>query len=85
MKEATGELSSTVITVVAIAAILSLFTVVLYPQLKRLIVARTYCQGAVNCTGCTGGEKTQQCYYYADDEYTELKGPITCDCHETSE
>lgn len=34
MKEATGELSTTVITVVAIAAILSLFTVFLYPSLK---------------------------------------------------
>ena len=33
MKEATGELSTTVITVVAIAAILSLFTVFLYPSL----------------------------------------------------
>ena len=49
MKEATGELSNTVITVVAIAAILSLFTVFLYPSLKAAIRARTYCQSSVQC------------------------------------
>ena len=38
MKEATGELSTTVITVVAIAAISSLFIIFLYPQLKASII-----------------------------------------------
>lgn len=64
MKEATGELSTTVITVVAIAAILSLFTVFLYPSLKAAIRARTYCAQAVNCTE---NGTTRTCHYYTDD------------------
>lgn len=43
MKEATGELSTTVITVVAIAAISSLFIVFLYPQLKASIILNQAC------------------------------------------
>lgn len=43
MKEATGELSTTVITVVAIAAISSLFIVFLYPQLKSSIILNQAC------------------------------------------
>lgn len=43
MKEATGELSTTVITVVAIAAISSLFIIFLYPQLKASIILNQAC------------------------------------------
>lgn len=43
MKEATGELSTTVIAVVAIAAISSLFIVFLYPQLKSNIILNQAC------------------------------------------
>lgn len=83
MKEATGELSNTVITVVAIAAILTLFTVFLYPALKSSIRARTYCHAAVNCTACTGGK--QKCQYYLDagNSASGVKlsnDTIECDC-----
>ena len=74
MKEATGELSTTVITVVAIAAILSLFTVFLYPQLKGAILARTHCAQAVNCTQ-NGNKRT--CHYYLDN-MTESTQTIEC-------
>ncbi len=77
MKEATGELSTTVITVVAIAAILSLFTVFLYPALKAAIRARTYCQTAIQCGDCDG--KKQECHYYNDD-MTISDDTILCDC-----
>ena len=77
MKEATGELSNTVITVVAIAAILSLFTVFLYPSLKAAIRARTYCQSSVQCGACSEGK--MECHYYNDD-MSVSEDTIMCDC-----
>ncbi len=74
MKEATGELSTTVITVVAIAAILSLFTVFLYPSLKNAIRARTYCAQAVNCVEDNG---KRRCHYYLDN-MNESTNTIEC-------
>lgn len=82
MKEATGELSTTVITVVAIAAILTIFTMILLPSLKSAIRARTYCSEAVNCTACDDG--TRECYYY-DDDMKLSEEPITCDCSDGQE
>ena len=81
MKEATGELSNTVITVVAIAAILTLFTVFLYPSLRAAIRARTYCQSSVQCGPCDGGE--MECHFYNDD-MSVSEDTIMCDC-ETNE
>ena len=81
MKEATGELSNTVITVVAIAAILTLFTVFLYPSLKAAIRARTYCQSSVQCGECESNK--MECHYYKDD-MTVSEDTIMCDC-ETKE
>lgn len=75
MKEATGELSTTVITVVAIAAILSLFTVFLYPSLKGAILARVHCSEAVLCNG-TGNNR--KCKYYKDDGQTLSDQEIVC-------
>ena len=49
MKEATGELNMTVITVVAIAAIAAFFMAFVWPALKNNITRRTYCATAV-CT-----------------------------------
>lgn len=57
MKEATGELSTTVIAVVAIAAIASLFIVFLYPQLKASIILNNACQNGPG-------------YEYTDPSYT---------------
>ncbi len=75
MKEATGELSTTVITVVAIAAVLTLFTVFLYPSLKGAILARVHCSQAVACEG-TG--KDRKCKFYEDDGTTLNNTPIIC-------
>lgn len=77
MKEATGELSTTVITVVAIAAVMAIFTAFIYPALKAAIRARTYCQSSVQCTACEGGK--QECHYYNDD-MTVSEQTIVCDC-----
>ena len=43
MKEATGELNMTVITVIAIAAVAALFYAFVWPMIQRTIVERT-CQ-----------------------------------------
>lgn len=56
MKEATGELNMTVITVVAIAAVAAFFYAFVWPNIKGSIQASTYCSMA-NCnadfTQCT--------------------------------
>ena len=75
MKEAPGELSTTDITVVAIAAILSLFTVFLYPQLKGAILARTHCAQATNCTG---SGRDRKCQFYDEDGITLNDTIIAC-------
>ena len=77
MKEATGELSTTVITVVAIAAIAGIFAVWLLPSLRSTIRAKTYCSSAVQCGTCTQGKQT--CHYYNDD-MSVSESTIDCDC-----
>lgn len=65
MKEATGELSTTVITIVAIAAISTLFIAVLYPRLKTSIQLNQACNSGPGykddtvCCGLTGGNSNQ--------------------------
>lgn len=53
MKEATGELNMTVVTVVAIAAVAAFFYAFVWPGIKSSITNSTKCANAVNCT-CTG-------------------------------
>ena len=43
MKEATGELNMTVVTVVAIAAVGALFTIFLWPRIRANIILSTAC------------------------------------------
>lgn len=50
MKEATGELNMTVITVVAIAAVGLLFTVFVWPNIQANIILNTACSN-VSTTG----------------------------------
>ena len=57
MKDATGELSTTVITIVAIAAISTLFLVFLYPQLKANIILNQACSNGPGYTGDGNGYK----------------------------
>ena len=60
MKEATGELNMTVITVIAIAAIAALFYAFIWPMIQRTIVQQT-----CNTYGTTADGK----------EYTATKVP----------
>ena len=69
MKEATGELSTTMIAVVAIAAILTIFTVVLLPYLKGSITSRLHCVDAYGCNNCSGGKCDCK---YTDDAGSEF-------------
>ena len=69
MKEATGELNMTVVTVVAIAAVAAFFYAFVWPGIRNSIQANTYCSmayceaenckmnGNTNvCTGCKAYE-----------------------------
>ena len=60
MKEATGELNMTVITVVAIAAVAAFFYAFVWPQIKKNIEANTYCASAT-CSTCTDSGTKKVC------------------------
>lgn len=85
MKEATGELNMTVITVVAIAAVAAFFYAFIWPSIQNNIAGSTACsQGAgttvgspnqdgyVSCGKVNGGSYT--CKYYSNGAEHE----ITC-------
>ncbi len=80
MKEATGELNMTVVTVVAIAAVGAFFYAFVWPTIKNSIIASTNC-AAAQCDQATcstdsksGATKCTKCYYGPTFE----EGPITC-------
>ena len=75
MKEATGELNMTVVTVVAVAAIGAFFTVLVWPNIKTSMMASTVCSNGprfntgaassadyVSC-GTLSGSNSYQCKY----------------------
>lgn len=76
MKEATGELNMTVVTVVAIAAVGAFFYAVIWPSIKANLLAQTHCSSAVQCEPQEDGK--MKCMYYGEDGKT-LEGPIFCD------
>lgn len=55
MKEATGELNMTVVTVVAIAAIGAFFYAFVWPAIKTSINQSTQCSNAICEEGCDEG------------------------------
>lgn len=57
MKEATGELNMTVVTVVAIAAVAAFFTAFIWPSIKVNILNATKCASLTNCV-CSGNTCT---------------------------
>lgn len=73
MKEATGELNMTVITVVAIAAVGAFFYAFIWPGIQKSIKRNTNCSNAVCPENCTG--KTCQCTYIDDKDQTQT---VTC-------
>ncbi len=80
MKEATGELNMTVITVVAIAAVGAFFYVFVWPAIQGSIEQNTRCAAAQACT--TNADGTSMTCSYDEDgdgtfEVTNLQCPIT--------
>ncbi len=75
MKEASGELSMTAITVVAIAAIAGVFTTLVYPRIKASILLQTKCSTKYNCGTCADGKQT--CQVTAEDGSSEA---AECPC-----
>lgn len=66
MKEATGELNMTVITVVAIAAVGALFTVFVWPNIQANVMLNTACSqidadGNYNSEGNNGTDNSITC------------------------
>ena len=62
MKEATGELNMTVITVVAIAAVAAIFYAFIWPSIENSIAANTVCsQGPETTVGTSGQEGYISC------------------------
>lgn len=65
MKEATGELNMTVVTVVAIAAVGAFFYAFVWPGIRNNIQASTYCAMAdcnadySQCTACKNDDCTE--------------------------
>ena len=79
MKEASGELSMTAITVVAIAAIGGVFTTLVYPRIKANIVNQTKCVNKYNCEGSCDKGGTQTCYVLNDEGNPET---VQCPCNQ---
>lgn len=69
MKEATGELNMTVITVVAIAAVAAFFYAFIWPVIKNSINTATKCSAAICPATCSTG--TCACTYYDEANNAE--------------
>lgn len=76
MKEATGELNMTVVTVVAIAAVAAFFYAFVWPAVRINIINSTKCASAINCVPETAG-KTVKCDYLDEDGKIAAE-PIIC-------
>lgn len=60
MKEATGELNMTVITVVAIAAVAAFFYAFVWPAIRNTLNRTTLCNSA-SCQACTTDGNKRTC------------------------
>ena len=89
MKEATGELNMTVVTVVAIAAVAAFFYAFIWPGIKTSIAAQSICAngqnyssgtsgqaGYVNCGVPNGGQYT--CQYSTEENGSIVTKSVTC-------
>jgi len=72
MKEATGELNMTVVTVVAIAAVAAFFYAFIWPSIQTNILNSTKCATAQNCD-C--GDKVCTCIYLDENQEPQ---EVTC-------
>lgn len=81
MKEATGELNMTVITVVAIAAIGAFFMAFVWPQLKGSVTGTAKCSSAVGCGDCDAqGKRMCYGYYKEDGTFEDVTEGFACSC-----
>ena len=82
MKEASGELSMTAITVVAIAAIAVVFTTLIWPGIKANIERSTNCSQSYNCdmNTCPNAGDLCECWYIpkSDDANSPEPKQIKC-------
>lgn len=76
MKEPTGELNMTVVTVVAIAAVAAFFYAFVWPGIKASIERNTYCASA------TCNADRTNCSYYDNDG--ELQTGLDCSNYDTT-
>ncbi len=74
MKEATGELNMTVVTVVAIAAVAAFFYAFVWPYIQTSIERNTYCASA-QCSYCDDEEC--ECVAYDSDGEVVWEGTCT--------
>ena len=74
MKEATGELNMTVVTVVAIAAVGAFFTLIIWPRIKATIDRNTNCANAI-CQAANCNGDTCNCTYIDESNNPQ---PIVC-------
>ena len=80
MKEATGELNMTVVTVVAIAAVAAFFYAFVWPNIKNTIESSTNCTNAIcDPTSCSesGGKRTCTSCSWTNEKGEEVNGK-TC-------
>lgn len=73
MKEATGELNMTVVTVVAIAAVAAFFYAFIWPNIKLTIQSQSVCSNGPNTTAGTQGQVD-----YVSCGGTDQSGKYTC-------
>ncbi len=90
MKEATGELNMTVVTVVAIAAVAAFFYAFIWPGIKNTMMAQTVCTNGQNYTAgikgqpgyisCGTADKNGQykCDYTTESNGSSKTGQVTC-------
>ncbi len=78
MKEATGELNITVITILAIAAIAGLFYAFIWPAIESNINRATWCATAYNCSGEGSERKCTVVIKTKDDGTVETKQNFNC-------
>lgn len=90
MKEATGELNMTVVTVVAIAAVAAFFYAFIWPSIKTTISAQSICAngqnyktgeagkiGYVEC-GTANANGQYECKYTTDVNGEAKSAQVTC-------
>lgn len=78
MKEASGELNMTVVTVVAIAAVAAFFYAFVWPSVKSSINSATKCSSAICPKSCTTGTCDCVYYEYNEDGTFNSEQPIKC-------